>query len=57
MSHPTQEDEEAVQILVNRKSDLLTDWEIGFLEDIETKTRWSDKEAAKVDQIFDRVMK
>ena len=52
---PSAEDREALEILAQR--DDLTEWEEDFLESLESRETWTEKQKATFDELWDRKMK
>lgn len=50
------EDREAVTILLHRKADYLTEWEIDFLHGLALRGEWSEKQQQILDTLWDDVM-
>ena len=56
MADLSEEDEEAIQILLGHQNSKLSAWENGFLEGISEQEWMSDKQREIFDRIWERVM-
>ncbi len=50
------EEYESVCILLEKKSDFLSEWEDDFLRSIQTQALWSQKQRLRLDEIWNRIM-
>lgn len=53
-ARPTAEDQEALEILAKR--DDLSEWEETFLASLEDRASWTEKQAAKFDELWQEKM-
>lgn len=56
MTPKTDEDGEAITILLHTRADQLSEWETQFLESLADQEAFTDKQRAKLDQIWARVV-
>jgi hypothetical protein len=53
LSPKTDEDDEALEIMLNKWEDRLTDWEVQFLESLADRTAWTERQRELFDGIWE----